>query len=72
MSQRGLLKLLKPKTSEIVREQDEDVLESEPRQFCTPTISVKISSTLNDDTNISHNSINEEDEASLGNERRSF
>ena len=54
-SQKDLLKLLKPKTKENVREQDEAILEGEPREFYTPTRTVRINSTQNDDMNINRN-----------------
>ena len=54
-SQSKRLKLLKPKTNENVIEQDENTLEGEPREFYTPTRCVRISSTLNDDTNAIRN-----------------
>ena len=50
-SQRELLKLLKPKQNEPKRDQNENPPENECRDFYTPTRSVRISSTLNDDTN---------------------
>ena len=54
-SQKEILKILKPETNKNVREQEENVFQNEPREFYTPTSSVWISSTLNDDTNISRN-----------------
>ena len=56
-SQKELLKLLKSKSSESVREQEDNSLENEPREFYTPTRSVRISSTLNNDLNISRNTV---------------
>ena len=53
-SQRETLKMLKPETNKKVREQEENASESEPREFYTPTRSVRISS-VNGDTNISRN-----------------
>ena len=54
-SQKELLKLLKSKPNESIREQEDNTLENEPREFYTPTRSVRISSTLNNDANISRN-----------------
>ena len=55
--QRELLKLLKSKPNESIREQEDNSLENEPIEFYTPTRSVKIGSTLNSDPNISHNMV---------------
>ena len=54
-SQKELLKLLKSKTTESIREQEDNSLGNAPREFYTPTRSVRINSTLNDDTNINRN-----------------
>ena len=54
-SQREMLKLLKPKTGENVRENIEEETENETRNFCTPTKSVRINSTQNDDPSVSRN-----------------
>ena len=56
-SQKELLKLLKSKPNESIREQGDNALENEPREFFTPTRSVRISSILNNDPNISHNNV---------------
>ena len=53
-SQREMLKLLKPKAGENVRENIEET-ENETRNFYTPTKSVRIFSTQNDDPSISRN-----------------
>ena len=55
--ERELLKLLKPKTSEIVMKLVKNTLEGERRAFYIPTESVRISSTLNDNTNASRNMV---------------
>ena len=47
-SQREVMKLLRPETREYIRENVEDGLENETRNFYTPTRSVRISSTQND------------------------
>ena len=44
-----LLKLLKPKTGENIKEEAEDTLEDEPRSFHTPTRSVRINSIQTND-----------------------
>ena len=51
-----MLKLLKPKTGESVRENIEEETEKETRSFYTPTKSVTINSTQNNDSNMSRNS----------------
>ena len=43
-----MLKLLKPETRGIIRENTEEEIEEETRSFYTPTKSVRISSTQND------------------------
>ena len=53
-SQREMLKLLKPKTGENAKE-DENNLEKETRSFYTPTKSVSINSTQNNDPCTSRN-----------------
>ena len=50
-----MLKLLKPETRENVRENVEEETENETRSFYTPTKSVRINSTQNNDTNTSRN-----------------
>ena len=47
-SQREMLKLLKPETRGSIRENTEEGVEEETRNFHTPTKSVRISSTQND------------------------
>ena len=47
-SQKELLKLLKPETRGTIRENTEEEVEEETRNFYTPTKSVRISSTQND------------------------
>ena len=47
-SQKEMLKLLKPETRGIIRENTEEEVEEETRIFYTPTKSVRISSTQND------------------------
>ena len=54
-SQKEMLKLLKPKTVEDVREKDENDLENEARSFFIPTKSVRINSTHNNDPCTSRN-----------------
>ena len=54
-SQREMLKLLKPETRESVRINIDDETENETRSFYTPTKSVRITSTQNNDTNSSRN-----------------
>ena len=52
-SQREMMKLLKPKTGENVREKIEEETENETRNFCTPTKSFRINSTQNDNPSTS-------------------
>ena len=47
-SQKEMLKLLKPETRGIIRENTEEEIEEETRSFYTPTKSVRISSNQND------------------------
>ena len=47
-SQKEMLKLLKPETRGIVRENTEEEVEEDTRSFYTPTKSVRINSTQND------------------------
>ena len=47
-SQKEMLKLLKPETRGIIRENTGEEVEEETRSFYTPTKSVRISSTQND------------------------
>ena len=54
-SQREMLRLPKPETRENVRENVEEETENETRSFYTPTKSVRINSTQNNDTNVSRN-----------------
>ena len=54
-SQKEMMKLLKPKTGENVREEDESDPENETRSFYTPTKSVRINSTQNNDPCTSRN-----------------
>ena len=54
-SEREMLKLLKPRTGENVRENFEEETENETRNFYTPTESVRINSTQNDDPSVSRN-----------------
>ena len=56
-SHKDLLKLLKHKSNESIRSQDENHPENESREFHTPTRSVRINSTSNDDATASRNSI---------------
>ena len=56
-SQREMLKLLKPETRENVRINIDDETENETRSFYTPTKSVRITSTQNNDTNSSRNMV---------------
>ena len=57
-SQREMLKLLKPETRESVRINIDDETENETRSFYTPTKSVRITSTQNNDANSSRNKHN--------------
>ena len=50
-----MLRLLKPKTGEIVRENVDEELENEIGSFNSPTKSVRINSTHNDDPSTSRN-----------------
>ena len=56
-SQKELLKLLKSKPNESIREQEDNALQNEPREFYTPTRSVRISSILNNDQNMCRNNV---------------
>ena len=47
-SQKEMLKLLKPETRGIIRENTEEEVEEDTRSFYTPTKSVRINSTQND------------------------
>ena len=51
------MKLLKPKTGESVREEDENDLEKKFSRFYTPTKSVRINSTHNNDPSTSGNMV---------------
>ena len=53
-SQREMLRLLKPELRENVRENTEEETEKETRSFYTPTKSVRINSTQNNDTNVNN------------------
>ena len=55
-SQKEMMKLLRPETRENVRENVEEETENETRSFYTPTRSVRISSTQNDQ-NVSRNMV---------------
>ena len=50
-----MLRLLEPERRENVRENTEEETEKETRSFYTPTKSVRINSTQNNDTNVSRN-----------------
>ena len=52
-SQKEMLKPLKPKTGEDMRENTEEETQNETRSFYTPTKSVTINSTQNNDPNVS-------------------
>ena len=52
-SQREMLKLLKPETRENIRGNTEEETENETRNFNAPRIELRITSTVNDDPNIS-------------------
>ena len=52
-SQKEMLKLLKPRTGEIAKENVEEELENKTGSFYTPTKSVRINSTHNDDPSTS-------------------
>ena len=54
------MKILKTETNKNVREQG-NVTENEPTEFFIPMRSLRICSTLNDDTNKSRNSVYEKD-----------
>ena len=54
-SQREMLKLLKPETRENIRENIGEETKYETRSFYTPTKSVRINSTQNNDPNVSRN-----------------
>ena len=54
-SQRELVRMLKPKTKARENEENEQALQSESRNFYTPTTSVKINSTQISDPDISRN-----------------
>ena len=54
-SQKEMLKLLKPKTGEKVRENIKEETENETRNFYTPAKFVRIKSTQNDDPSTSRN-----------------
>ena len=47
-SQKEMLKLLKPETRGIIKENTEEEVEEDTRSFYTPTKSVRINSTQND------------------------
>ena len=52
-----MLRLLEPETRENVRENIEEETENETRSFYTPTKSVRINYTPNNDTNVSRNKV---------------
>ena len=54
-SQREMLRLLKPDTRENAKENVAEETENETRSFYTPTKSVRIRSTQNNDTSVSRN-----------------
>ena len=54
-SQREMLKLLKPETKENDKENVEEEAENDTRSFYTPSKSVRINSTQNNNTNVSPN-----------------
>ena len=54
-SQKEMLKLLRPETRENMRDHVSEELESETRSFYTPTKTVRINSTQNEDPNIIRN-----------------
>ena len=54
-SQKEMLKLLKPETRENIRDHVSQELENETRSFYTPTKTVRINSTQNEDQNIIRN-----------------
>ena len=53
--QKEILKLLKPKANENIREEPEDELENQTRSFYTPTKLVRINSTQNNESYASRN-----------------
>ena len=55
-SQKEMLKLLKPETRENIKDHVSEELENETRSFYTPTKTVRINSTQNEDQNIIRNS----------------
>ena len=56
-SQKEMLKLLKPETKENDKENVEKEAENKTRSFYTPTKSVRINSTQNNDTNVIRNKL---------------
>ena len=54
-SQKEMLRLLKPRTGENMRENNNEEPENETRSFTTPTKSVRINSTQNDDPTVGRN-----------------
>ena len=54
-SQKEMLKLLRPETRENIRVQTSGKPENETRSFYTPTKTVRINSTQNEDPGVSHN-----------------
>ena len=56
-SQKEMLKLLRPETRENMRDHVSEELESETRSFYTPTKTVRINSTQNEDPNIIRNMV---------------
>ena len=56
-SQKEMLKLLKPETRENVRNNVDEDVENETRSFYTPTKSVRINSTRNNDQDVSRNMV---------------
>ena len=56
-SQKEILKLLRPETRDNVRDHVSEELESETRSFYTPTKTVRINSTQNEDHSIIRNTL---------------
>ena len=56
-SQKEMLKLLRPETRENIRDHVPEELENETRSFYTPTKTVRINSTQNEDHSVIRNSL---------------
>ena len=54
-SQKEMLRLLRPETKETARDHVTEELENETRSFYTPTKTVRINTTQNDDPSVSRN-----------------